>query len=140
MKRLIALSFVMIMLFLAASAPLSARHRESDTYLTLSFFINPFHVGVKHKIFDNVYAVGNMDYVRSRSDLEFQVGAVYMIPRKILIFRFYVGPGFQISRNESFQYPFVTVGTKVWILFWEMNHPLRERLSPQYRFGMAFRF
>jgi len=87
-----------------------------------------------------VYATGNLDYRQSVDDLEFQAGAVYMFPVKILIFRLYTGGGYQFSRNEGYQYPYVTVGTNFLFLFSEVIYPMETATDPKYRFGLSFKF
>jgi len=126
--------------FLMIGPLLSARHRPEPDYLTFSFFITPLHVGYKHRLIDNIYAVGNMDYLRVESDLQFQLGAIYMIPRKIWFFRIYGGGGFQFSRDQRYQYPYLTIGSNFWLLFWDINHPLQKGAEPDYRFGFCFKF
>jgi hypothetical protein len=81
-----------------------------------------------------------MDYVSSASDLEFQTGALYIIPKKILIFQFYGGAGLQFSRNTGYQYPYINLGTRFLFLFSEVIHPLRHGTQPRYRFGLSFSF
>lgn len=111
-----------------------------ENLITFSFFINPLRVGYKHLISRNVYLTGNIDYIGDRTDLIFQAGAAYMIPRKILIFRLYGGGGLEFSRNKSYMYPYVMVGTKLWIFHFDISHPLRKHRTPEYRFGFIFSF
>jgi len=78
--------------------------------------------------------------MQSVNDLEFQASAVYMFPVKILIFRLYTGGGYQFSRNEGYQYPYVTVGTNFLFLFSEVIYPMETATDPKYRFGLSFKF
>lgn len=135
--RMAIIAGVLVALIITPS--LFAEKKSSKNYLTISFFINPFHAGYKHMIKENIYAVGNIDYIRAESDLQFQFGAVYMLPKKIWFFRMYGGGGFQFSRNQEYQFPYLSLGSSVWIFFWEINHPLRARTSPDYRFGLVFK-
>jgi hypothetical protein len=64
-----------------------------DHYLTFSFVIHPVSVGYKHRVAGSTYLTTNLDYVGDKDDIYFQVGAAYMIPRKIWIFWFYGGTG-----------------------------------------------
>jgi hypothetical protein len=81
-----------------------------------------------------------MDYVSSETDLLFQAGAAYVLPRKILVFRLYGGGGIEISRNHGFMYPYVVAGTKFLFLYGEIVHPLQSHSTPNYRFGFSFSF
>jgi len=117
------------------------RFSAPDHYLNLSFFVfHPVSVGYKHLVGRSVYLTGNLDYVRSQEDLLFQAGAAYMIPAKILFFRFYGGGGMEVSRNRGNMYPYVMVGTNFWILYTEVVHPLQSNKEPGYRFGFSISF
>jgi len=134
------LGFFIVALSSADASRHQNRFRTPENYLTFSFFFHPLSVGYKHLTFPNVYLTGNLDYVSSDSDLLLQAGAAYMIPRKILIFRLFGGGGLEFSRNHGYMYPYVMIGTNVWILNWEIVHPLRSHESPTYRFGFSFSF
>ena len=143
MKKYAAIGLLGVFLVALASADDSdhkTRYRTPENYLTFSCFIRPMSAGYKHLTFPNVYLTGNLDYFRSESDLRLQAGAAYMIPRKILIFRFYGGGGLEFSRNHGYMYPYLSIGTNFWILNWEIVHPLRSHESPTYRFGFSFSF
>lgn len=113
---------------------------EKYIRLNLTFPVNPVGIGYKHQIFKNVYATGNLDYYRSISDLEFRVGTEYLFPPKIVIFKFYSGCGVQFSRNNGYQYPYITVGTNFIFFYSEIVLPLKSGISPNYRIGFNFRF
>jgi len=143
MKKYVAVGLLGFFIMAWSSAGESVhqnRFRTPENYLTFSFFFHPLSVGYKHLTFPNVYLTGNLDYRRSDSDLMLQAGAAYMIPRKILIFRLYGGGGLEFSRNRGYMYPYLMVGTNVWILNWEIVYPLRSHESPYYRFGFSFAF
>lgn len=116
------------------------RRSRPKNYITFSWFLKPASLGLKLRLYSNVYATGNLDYRDSTNDLEFQTGAVYLIPRKIIIFRLYAGGGYQFSRNEGYQYPYLTVGTNFIFLFSEVIYPMESGLDPKYRFGLSFKF
>ncbi len=118
----------------------SRSYRSQDNFVTFSFFIQPLSVGYKHRLTGNVFLTGNMDYVSSESDLLFQAGAAYMLPRKILFFRLYGGGGIEMSRNHGYMYPFVMAGTKFLFLYAEIVHPMQSHSTPTYRFGFSFSF
>ena len=118
----------------------SARDKTPKGYLNFSFFINPLDNGYQHRLVNNLYATANLDYQGSESDLVFRTGAVYSIPRKIIIFRFYGGGGLQYSRNLGYQFPYLTVGTRYLFLFSEIIHPIETRAKPAYRFGFSIKF
>jgi hypothetical protein len=143
MKKALMIIFLGVSIILASSSGVFAKAHKSSTpnnYLTLSFFLRPASLGYKQHLFDNLYATTNLDYRNSTKDLEFQVGAAYFIPRKILIFRLYGGAGYQFSRNKGYQYPYLSIGTQFFFLFSEIIHPLRSGMDPQGRFGFFFKF
>lgn len=144
MKKMLSISLLGVLIFLICASGAFARshHRNYSpkNYLTFSWFLKPASLGLKHRLFSNVYATGNLDYRNSSNDLEFQAGAVYLIPRKIIIFRLYAGGGYQFSRNEGYQYPYVTVGTNFIFLFSEIIYPMRNGMDSKYRFGFSFKF
>jgi hypothetical protein len=143
MKKALMISFLGVSIILASSSGIFAKVHKSSApknYLTLSFFLRPASLGYKQHLIDNLYATTNLDYRNSTKDLEFQVGAAYFIPRKILIFRLYGGAGYQFSRNKGYQYPYLSIGTQFFFLFSEIIHPLRSGMDPQGRFGFFFKF
>ena len=101
---------------------------------------SPFSVGLKHQLTKSIYVTGNMDYIGHDQNLIFQGGLAYMIPRKILIFRFYGGGGIEYSRNDYRADPYIMVGTKLWIIHFDMVHLLRQGATPGYRLGFMFSF
>lgn len=146
MKKLLSAFLTgMILLFLCATGAF-AGHRNPRSYqspnnfVTFSFFIHPMSLGYQHRLTGNVFLTGNMDYISSESDLLFQAGAAYMIPRKILFFRFYGGGGIEMSRNHGYMYPYVMAGTKFFFLYAEIIHPMQSHSTPNYRFGFSFSF
>lgn len=144
MKKLFSISMLGVLIILISTSGLFARSNYRDpaprNFITFSWFLKPASLGLKHRLFSNVYAAGNLDYRDSTNDLEFQAGAVYLIPRKIIIFRLYAGGGYQFSRNEGYQYPYVTVGTNFIFLFSEVIYPMESGMDPKYRFGLSFKF
>lgn len=143
MKKIISTIATASLFICLSTADLSAKHRKPsypDNYLTFTFFVNPIGIGLKHHLGSNVYATGNLDYRDAISDLQFRTGAVYFFPVKILIFQFFTGGGIQLSRNDGYQYPYVTIGTNFLFLYTEMIHPIESRTSPEYRFGFSFKF
>jgi len=141
-KQLSAIVLGILIILLSASGILAKPHRDysAQNYLNFSWFLKPTSLGLKARLFSNVYATGNMDYRESVDDLEFQAGAVYMFPAKILIFRLYAGGGYQLSRNDGYQYPYVTVGTHFLFLFSEVIYPMEAATDPKYRFGLSIKF
>lgn len=134
------MSLAGLLIFVLVGGILSAKKSAPKGYLNFSFFINPLDIGYKHRLVDYLYGTVNLDYQSSESDLKFRTGAVYFIPRKILIFRFYGGGGFQYSRNQGYQYPYVSVGTHFLFLFSEVIHPIERKSTPEYRFGFNIKF
>jgi len=144
MKRYLTMGLMVLLVFAFCATDTYAEHRRSrsfrspDNFVTFSFFINPVSVGYKHRLTGNVFLTGNMDYVSSESDLMFQAGAAYVLPRKILFFRPYGGGGIEMSRNHGYMYPYVSFGTKFLFLYAEIVHPLQNKSTPNYRFGFSF--
>jgi hypothetical protein len=108
--------------------------------LNFTFPVNPVGLGYKHPIFKNVYATGNLGYCSLENDLELQAGIEYLFPAKILIFKFYSGTGLQFSKNNGYQFPYITIGTRFIFFFSEMVIPIKEGYSANYRLGFSFRF
>ncbi len=143
MKKLFLIILLISLATLLSSNELFARSPRSypdQNYLNFSWFLRPASLGIKTRLFSNVYATGNLDYRKSIDDLELQAGAVYMFPVKILIFKLYAGGGYQFSKNEGFQYPYATVGTNFWVFFTEAVYPLDSRAESKYRFGLSIKF
>lgn len=118
----------------------SRRNQPADNYVTFSFVINPISVGYKRQVARSFYFTGNVDYEGSQGDLYFQGGGAYMLPHKFWIFWLYGGGGWQFSRNHGYQFPYLTLGTRVWILSWEVIYPLERHEDPGYRFGFSIAF
>jgi len=144
MKKLLSiLSLSLLILLLASNGLLAKYHGHKGTpknFITFSWFLKPASLGLKHRLFSNIYVTGNVDYRSAVNDLEFQTGAVYLIPRKFVIFWLYTGGGYQFSRNEGYQYPYLTVGTNFIFFFSDVVYPMESGLSPKYRFGLSFKF
>lgn len=119
-------------------------HKKSlqlpDHYITFSFVIHPASVGYKHRVAGSTYLTTNLDYIDDKNDVTFQVGAGYMISRKFWIFWFYGGTGLQFSRNHAYQYPYVTLGTRFWILYSEVVYSLQRGEDTGFRFGFSVTF
>jgi hypothetical protein len=146
MKKYLTIGLMVLLVFSFSAMDTFAKHRRSrsyqapDNFVTFSFFISPVSVGYKHRLSGNLFLTGNMDYVSSESDLLFQAGAAYMLPRKILFFRLYGGGGIEMSRNHGYLYPYVVAGTKFLFLYAEIIHPMQSHSTPNYRLGFSFSF
>ena len=144
MKRLLSiLSLSFLILLLASNGLLAEFHGRKaipKNFITFSWFLKPASLGLKHRLFSSVYITGNINYQSTANDLEFQTGAVYLIPHKFIIFWLYAGGGYQFSRNEGYQYPYLTVGTNFIFFFSEAVYPMESGLRPKYRFGLSFKF
>jgi hypothetical protein len=139
--RIVLLVFLMIGAF---GVPNMFAHEQKpqvpDHNLTFSFVIHPVSVGYKHRVANSTYLTTNLDYVSDRDDVTIQVGAGYMIPRKFWIFWFYGGTGLQFSRNDAYQHPYITLGTRFWILYSEVTYPILRDGDTGYRFGFSITF
>ena len=111
-----------------------------DHNLTFSFVIHPVSVGYKLRVANSTYLTTNMDYISDRNDVTFQVGAGYMIPRKFWIFWLYGGTGLQFSRNHAYEHPYITFGTRFWILFSEVVYPIVRSDDTTFRTGFSVTF
>jgi hypothetical protein len=146
MKKYLTIGLMGFLVFAFCATDTFADRRRSqpyqspDNFVTFSFFINPVSLGYQHRLSGNLFLIGNMDYVSSESDLLFQAGAAYMLPRKILFFRLYGGGGIEMSRNHGYMYPYVMAGTKFFFLYAEIVHPMQSHSTPNYRFGFSFSF
>jgi hypothetical protein len=143
MRKLFLISILILLIISVSSTEILARshsNSSSKNYLTVSWFFKPASLGAKFRVANNVYATGNIDYRDSTEDLELQGGAVYLFPAKFLIFKLYAGGGYQFSRNEGFQYPYVSVGTNFLFLFTEVVYPMKNGLNPKYRAGFSIKF
>jgi len=143
MRKLFSISILMVLIISISSTETlanSTKDSSSKNYLTFSWFFKPASLGTKVLVTKKVYATGNIDYRDSTKDLEFQGGAVYLFPPKILIFKLYAGGGLQFSRNEGFQYPYISVGTNFLFLFSEILYPMKSGLEPKYRAGFSVKF
>jgi len=146
MKKYLTIGLIGLLVFAFCATDTFAKHRRSqpyrspDNFVTFSFFIHPVSLGYKHRLSGNVFLTGNMDYMSSESDLLFQAGAAYLLPRKILFFRLYGGGGVEMSRNHGYMYPYVIAGTKFFFLYAEIVHPMQSQSTPNYRFGFSFSF
>jgi hypothetical protein len=143
MKKIMMISLLSLLLMgfcLDNGLASSKKNQPADNYLTFSFVINPVSVGYKRQVARNLFFTGNVDYEGSHGDLYFQGGASYMIPRKFWIFWFYGGGGWQFSRNSGYQFPYMALGTRVWILSWEVVYPLQRGEGQEYRFGFSIAF
>jgi hypothetical protein len=146
MKKSLAIGLMGLTVLFFCATDTFAKHRRPRSYqtpnnfVTFSFFINPVSVGYKHRLSGNIFLTGNMDYVNTESDLLFQAGAAYILPRKILFFRLYGGGGVEMSRNHGYKYPYVMAGTKFFFLHAEIVHPMQSHSTPTYRFGFSFSF
>lgn len=136
------ITFITITYSLGMGSTTHHRHPQSaqKNFITFSWFFKPASLGVKLRLVNNFYATTNLDYRRPLNDLEFQVGSIYLIPRKIIIFNFYTGAGYQFSRNVGYQFPYAVVGTNFLFLYSEVVYPLKAHLDPKYRFGLSFKF
>jgi len=143
MKKFLVICLMGILILAFCPMDVAAKNRKLEprnNYVTFSFFITPLSVGLKHQLSRNVYLTGNMDYIGNDENLIFQGGLAYMIPPKILLFRFYGGGGIEYSRNDYRTAPYVMVGTKLWILHFDIVHPLWRGATPAYRLGFMFSF
>ena len=144
MKKAAIVMGISALLILGSALPADAHGRRdfrpADNYLTFSSVFSPPQLGYKHHLGKNLYATGDMLFRDEQNNLRFRVGGAYHIPVKVLFFRFYAASGYQFSRDNGNQFPYVAVGTHFWFLFTEVAHPLESRADPEYRLGFSVRF
>lgn len=142
MKKILIIIILFIVLMFATQMILLAHHQNRAPASFLNIYKNDgiIAAGLKQHVFNQIYATTNIQYLDSASDLEFQAGAAYLFPYKILFFRLYGGTGLQMSRNEGFQYPYIVMGTDFLIFFSEVIHPLSSHMEPKFRAGFSFHF
>jgi hypothetical protein len=143
MKKALIIVVIVILTILAAQLSLlgSSRYQQAPgTFVNIYKIEDSIAAGLKQQVGRNIYAAGNIEYRDSAGDLEFQGGAIYLLPHKVLFFRLYGGTGLQVSREEGLQYPFVVLGTDFLFFFSEVIHPLSSGMAPKFRGGFSFHF
>ncbi|MDH4270943.1 MAG: hypothetical protein OEW18_03090 [Candidatus Aminicenantes bacterium] len=146
MKDLKALIMTLILVLVLTVAPAWAHGRSGyaplpSNYVNVSFAVwHPAGFGIQHRLATSVFLTGQLEYLKGDNDLLLQGGAAYMIPRKFWVFRLYGGGGLEFTRNESQVHPYASVGTKFWIFYTDVSHPLRSHADARYRFGFSFSF
>ena len=108
MKKAFLILIIITLLMLLTQLPLFARHRYSSrptSFINLYKIEGQIAAGLKQRCIHNVYGTANVQYRDSENELELQLGAVYLLPYKVLFFRLYGGSGLQVARNVGFQYP-----------------------------------
>ena len=143
MKKFVVLFVVFLMLgasLFLSPLKLSAEQtykNPKENYLSFSA-LTPFGLGYKHHLGKNFFLVTDLDY--EKKDLRFRAGAAYFFPLKVLIFRFYSGGGLQFNRNEGYGHPYLTIGTRFLICYFEIIHPWEKNHKPEFRLGLSFGF
>jgi len=142
MKKVLIIIILIVVLMLLTQITLLAhqQHQAPASFLNLYKNDGTIAAGLKQYVIKRIYATANIQYLDSATDLEFQAGAAYLLPYKILFFRLYGGTGLQMSRNEGFQYPYVMLGTDFLFFFSEVIHPLSPHMEPKFRAGFSFHF
>jgi hypothetical protein len=144
MKKAVFAMGISVLLILGSVMPASAHgprtYSPAKNYLTFSSVFSPSQLGYKHHLGKNLYATGDMLFENEQNSLRFRVGGAYHIPVKILFFRLYAASGYQFSRDNGNQFPYVAVGSHFWFLFTEVAHPLESRADPEYRLGFSVKF
>jgi len=144
-KALVILILVLTVVFLSSSAFADPSRRHGfgprpSSFVNVYKIDGSFAGGLKSRLWGGIYATANVQYRPDENDVEFQAGAVYMLPLKILFFRLYGGAGQQFSRVRDFRYPYVVLGTNYLFFFSEVIYPLTEERPEKYRFGLSFHF
>jgi hypothetical protein len=145
-KALIILILVLTVAFLSTSALAdhSRRHgfgsSRPSNFVNVYKFDGSFAGGLKSRLWGGIYATANVQYREEENGVEFQAGAVYMLPIKVLFFRLYGGAGQQFSRVRDFTYPYVVLGADYLFFFSEVLYPISSERPEKYRFGLSFRF
>lgn len=139
MRKSYVLKVFFVAIFVILANGTTALAGEAKGFFSLYKVDEAFAVGLKGRIHNNIYAAGNIEYHHGKRDLELRVGTVYLLPKEVLFFHFYGGIGAQFSRNEGYQYPYLSLGTNFLFFFSEVIHPLEREAAPGYRWGFNFK-
>lgn len=99
-----------------------------------------YGLGLKYQILTDLFATSNCEYNRYRDDLYFSLGAIYRIPKQVILWHFYIGGEYTFSRNIASGYPYVLIGTDFLFFFAESKYSLTPEAGPVYRSGLRFYF
>ena len=140
-KKLFVLCLACGLMLLGAAGVLAGECESGpEMFLDLYKVDDAFAVGIKKCFVKNLYGTLNIEYHETANDLEFQAGAIYLLPHEVLFFKFYGGGGVQLSRNLGYEYPYLVLGTNFLFLFSEVVYPLEKEAEPRYRGGFSFEF
>lgn len=158
MKKFILFSLLLSLLVFAGGLRVFAADFPKDAHILPESFLNlywvdkSFSVGIKQSIFKPVYATANVEFYRPNTDVLLRLGAAYILPKELVFLRvkeekvisfnlyFYGGGGWQFSRNEGYQYPYLLIGANYLFLFAESVYPLAHETEPMFRSGFSFKF
>ncbi|HEY8391757.1 MAG TPA: hypothetical protein VIL83_03425 [Capillibacterium sp.] len=153
MRRFFFTALILLLLCGAGEAPAAAAAFPEDAQILPDSFLNIYWMdqslcmGLKQQLFTPVYFTANLDYHRAESDLTFGLGLVYMLPKEELLFDsipvdlyFYGGAGWQFTRNQGQNNPYLLVGVNYLFLFAESVYPLASEVEPEFRSGFSIKF
>lgn len=153
MKRFVLSVLILLFLAGAQTAPVMAADPQEDVHLLPDSFLNIYWLdqalcmGLKQQLFSPVYATANLDYHWTSSDLTLSLGLVYMLPKEEELFgflpvdlHFYGGGGWQFTRNQGRNNPYLLLGINCLIFFAESVYPLNPELEPEFRSGFSIKF
>lgn len=144
--RWILLLFFLIVLSLGLTpAGVSAREsREQEDYpsgfLQLYKTEKNLASSLKLRLWRGLYAGANIEYYASCRDTKLHLAGLYLLPHEFLFFRFYGGAGYQFSRNNDGDFPYLVIGSHFIFLFSEVLYPWEDEAAPLVRFGFSFDF
>ncbi|AZR72058.1 hypothetical protein BBF96_00815 [Anoxybacter fermentans] len=96
--------------------------------------------GLKYQMITDYFATFNCEFDNINNDLLLSFGNLYRIPRKYIIWHFYLGGECTFSRNNQNFNPYVLFGTDFLFFFSETKLPLTETGKAIYRGGFRFYF
>lgn len=99
-----------------------------------------YGMGLKFKVYSDYFSTVNCEYDALSNDVLLSLGAMYRIPKEVLIWHFYFGGEYTFSRTNLMGTPYVTVGTDFLVFFSEVKYPLTLEEKPVYRSGFRFYF
>jgi DUF4097 and DUF4098 domain-containing protein YvlB len=109
-------------------------------FLNLYKFNDVFAPGLKYQIKNHFYITSNLEYSSLERDLHLQIGSIYLIPHKVLFFRFYGGGGVEFSNRDGYLYPYLLMGTDFLFFFSEVLYPWETETVPSFRNGFSIKF
>lgn len=143
--RIVLLLIIAVLLLLGCAATVfGSQGDDKNTFVNLyKVDYNSFDsisIGLKEKLWGNIYGSLNLEPYGTNDDLKVQGGIIYLFPRNVLFFKFYGGIGAETLRDNGFNYDYILLGTHFLYFFSEMIYPWKNGVAPFYRYGLSFNY